>query len=171
MMTNLIISFEPQEFARPPSNAISIFGNDDKAKAGCVRDVTISNTGWQSICTIVAEGQAPSASDQEFNTEHLIPSVTHRMNITGNTGGSLYSNGNEGGGRLYVSVHDATFDLSTCIKHTTNLLRVMRNIIGTNESLCTFYFVGLETDGGGNHNHKHVRNQIALFGVFILGDM
>ena len=29
--------------------------------------------------------------------------------------------------------------------------------------------VGLETYGGGNNNHKHVRNQLALFGLFILG--
>ena len=47
----------------------------------------------------------------------------------------------------------------------------MRNSIGTNLSSCTFYLVGLETDGGGNHNHKHVRNQLALFGLFLLGDM
>ena len=30
--------------------------------------------------------------------------------------------------------------------------------------------VGLDTDGGGNHNHKHIRNQLALFGLFILGN-
>ena len=30
-----LLVFEPQEFARPPSNAISIFFSDDTAKAGC----------------------------------------------------------------------------------------------------------------------------------------
>ena len=34
-----------------------------------------------------------------------------------------------------------------------------------------FYLVGLETDSGGNHNHKHVRNQLSLFGLFLLGNM
>ena len=33
---------------------------------------------------------------------------------------------------MYVSVHDATFDPSTCIKHVANLLRVMRTRIGNN---------------------------------------
>ena len=59
-------------------------------------------------------------------------------------------------GRLYVSVHDATFYPSNSIKHAVNLLCVMRTSIGTNESLCPFYLVGLETYGGGNHNHKHI---------------
>ena len=31
--------------------------------------------------------------------------------------------------------------------------------------------VGLETDGDGDHKQKHVQNQIALFGLFILGNM
>ena len=72
---------------------------------------------------------------------------------------------------MYVSVHDATFYPSNGIKHAANLLRVMSNIIGTNESLCQFYLVGLETDGGGDHNHKHIRNNLALFGLLILGNM
>ena len=31
--------------------------------------------------------------------------------------------------------------------------------------------IGLETDGGGDYNHKHVYNQLDLFGLFILGNM
>ena len=57
---------------------------------------------------------------------------------------------------MYVSIHDAIFDTSTDINHASNLLRLMRTIICTNESLCTFYLVGLETDGGSDHNHIHV---------------
>ena len=93
------------------------------------------------------------------------------MNITSDTWDYLYIGGEEGGVSLYVSVHDATFYPSTGIKHAANLLRVMSNSIGTNESLCTFYLVGLETDGGGDHNHKHIRNNLALFGLLILGNM
>ena len=77
----------------------------------------------------------------------------------------------EGVGRVYVSVHNATFDPSTSIKHAANLLRVMRTSICTNESLCPFYLVVLETDGSGNNNHKHVINNLALFDLFILGNM
>ena len=70
-----------------------------------------------------------------------------------------------------MSVHVATFDPPTGTNHATKLFCVMRTSIGTNESSCTLYLVGLETDGGGNNYHKHVQNQIALFSLFILGNM
>ena len=72
---------------------------------------------------------------------------------------------------MYVSVHDDTFDPSTGIKHAVNLLCLMRTIIGTNEPPCPSYLVVPDTNGGGDHNHKHVRNQISLFSLFILGNM
>ena len=72
---------------------------------------------------------------------------------------------------MYVSIHDATFEPSTGIKHNVNLLRVMRNIIGINESSRPFYLVGLDIYGDGDHNHKHIQNQLALFGIFLLGKM
>ena len=70
-----------------------------------------------------------------------------------------------------MSVHNTTFDPLTGMKHAANLLRVMRTSIGTNESLCPFYLFFLEIYGGVNHNHKHVRNQIALFSLFLIGNM
>ena len=93
------------------------------------------------------------------------------MNITSDAGDSIYSGGEEGGGRVYVSAQNATFDPSTVIRHATNIFCVMRTRIGTNQSLCPFYLVGLETYGDIKHNHKHVRNQLALFGLFILENM
>ena len=141
-MPSLLVS-EPQEFVRPPLNTIVIFCTYDKAKSWCGRDISISATDHQSVLTIVAEGQSPSASDHDFNIEHLIPSVTHHMNITSDAGDSIYSGGEEGGGYVCVSFHDATFDPSTSIKNAVNLLRVMSNSIGTNESSCPFYLVGL----------------------------
>ena len=33
-MPSLLV-FEPQDFVRPPSNAISIFGAEERAKGGC----------------------------------------------------------------------------------------------------------------------------------------
>ena len=47
----------------------------------------------------------------------------------------------------------------------------MSTRIVSHESSCPLYLVGLETHGGGNHNYKHVRNKISLFGLFILGNM
>ena len=86
---------DPQEFIRSSSKAISIFGADDKTKAGFVQDVAISVTGSQYLCTNVAEGQAPRASDHDFNTEHLIPSLTHIMSITSDAGDYIYSDSEE----------------------------------------------------------------------------
>ena len=48
---------------------------------------------------------------------------------------------------MYVSVHDATFYPSTGINNATNLLCLMRNSIGTNESPYPFYLVILDKDG------------------------
>ena len=91
-ITSLLV-FEIQEFIRPPSNSISIFGADYKSKSVCGLDVAISTTGFQSVHSIAAEGQDPSALDRDFNTEHLMTSVTHRMNMTSDSGYSLYSGG------------------------------------------------------------------------------
>ena len=52
-MSSLFV-FDPQDFVRPPSNTIAIFGADDKAKAGYVRDFAIFPTGFQSVGTTVA---------------------------------------------------------------------------------------------------------------------
>ena len=65
------------------------------------------------------------------------------MNITSDTGYFLYSCGEEVGGSVYVSFHDAIFDPSNGIKHAANSLCVMSTSIGTNESSCPFYLVGL----------------------------
>ena len=51
-MPSLLV-FETQEFARPLSNAIAIFGANDKSKSVCDRYVAISATGCRSIRTIL----------------------------------------------------------------------------------------------------------------------
>ena len=154
-MPSLLVC-ETQEFIGPPSKSIAIFGGDGMAKAECGQDVEISATGCQYVRTIVSEGQATSVSDHDFNIEYLIPSVTHPMNITSDAEDSLYSSGEEVGFCVYVSVHYATFDPSTSIKHAANILRVIRTSIDTNELSCPFYLFFVETDGRGDNNHKHV---------------
>ena len=93
------------------------------------------------------------------------------MSITSDKGNSLYSGSKEGVGCVYVSVHDTTLNPSTCINNAAKLLCVMSTSMGTNESACPFYLVGLDTYGGGNHSHNHVQNQLTLFSVFLLGNM
>ena len=93
------------------------------------------------------------------------------MNITSDVGDSIYIDVDGRGCRVYVSVHSYTFEPSTGIKNATNCLYVMVTSIDTNESLYPVYLVIFETDGGGDHNHKHVRNQIDLFGLFLSENM
>ena len=104
-----LLVFEPQEFVRLPSNTIAIFGLNDKENAGCCQDISISATCRQSECTIILEGQATVSSDHNFNTEHLIPSLTHCVNIKSDTGNSPYRGGNEGGGCMFVSIQYDAF--------------------------------------------------------------
>ena len=91
-----LLVFELQESVRPPSNVIANFGANNKLREGCGRDFAISATGFQSVCTILAEGKAKIASDNDFNTEHLIPSLIHCINITSDSGDSIYSGIQEG---------------------------------------------------------------------------
>ena len=93
------------------------------------------------------------------------------MNITSDVGDSIYIDVEGRGCRVYVSVHSYTFEPSTGIKNATNCLYVMVTIIDTNESLYPGYLVILETDGGGDHNHKNIRKKLAPFGLLILGIM
>ena len=65
--TPSLIIFYLQEFVRPPSNPIYIFGSDDKANAECGQDVAISATVHHYVRVIVSEGQALSASEHDFN--------------------------------------------------------------------------------------------------------
>ena len=51
-----LLALYPREFIRTPSNAISIFCADYKAREGCGQYVKISATGCQSVCKILAEG-------------------------------------------------------------------------------------------------------------------
>ena len=153
---NLSVSPEDREFVHEPIKAIAVFGQDDKAKAPVGRNVAVCATRSQSLRAIVKDGDIPSAADHDWHSENIIPSVTLRMNISNNAGNSLYSGGKDGSGCIYVSLHDATFDPSNCLKHSANLFRVLRSSLDDTSSSCPFYSVGLETDGGGDHNHKYV---------------
>ena len=95
-------------------------------------------TSCQSLCTIVTNGDVPSAVDHNWYSENIIPSVTLCMNISSDTRDSLYSGGKEGSGCVCVSVHDATFEQSNGPKHSANILRVMRTSIVGTASSCPF---------------------------------
>ena len=48
------------------------------------------------------------------------------MNLKETPRESLFSGGEDGNGIIYVSVHDATMDRSTRIKHVVNIYRFIR---------------------------------------------
>ena len=61
---------------------ITIFGQNNKAKASVSQQVIVSATGCQSFCTIVAEGQVPVIANHDWHFKNIIPSVALCMNIT-----------------------------------------------------------------------------------------
>ena len=86
-----LLVFELQESVRPPSNVIANFGANNKLREGCGRDFAISATGFQSVCTILSEGKVTISLDHDFDTEHLITSLIHCINIKSDAGDSIYS--------------------------------------------------------------------------------
>ena len=109
----------------------------------------------------------------------MIPSVTLRMNRSANPGESLYGGGEDGNGRVYVSMHDAILDKSDGYKHAANLYRHLQYEANEGRSANEIddqikpspYFVLVETDGGADHNHTHLANQLAVLGLFLVGNM
>lgn len=47
----------------------------------------------------------------------------------------------------------------------------MRSSVDRNEKSISFYLVCLETNGGRDNNHNHIRNQLYIFSLFLLGNM
>ena len=87
------------------------------------------------------------------------------MNLTKTLGESLFSGGEDGNGRIYVSFHDAMMDRSTGHNHVANLYRIMRDkaemaTLGLIASggLPTPYFVLVGCDRLLDHNPGHLSN-------------
>ena len=99
------------------------------------------------------------------------------MNLTEMSGESIFSGGEDGNGRIYMSFHDATMDHSTGIKHVANIYRIIRDkadlatlglIAGGGQP--NNYLVTVECDGVPDHNLGHA-NQISMFALFLVVNM
>ena len=142
------------------------------------RSVTVADVRKKSGRGIV--GQYPRVIDtnNDWNAEKMVPSITNRMNITETADKLLYSGGTNGPGRIFVSVHNAITNLSTVIKHIANVYKVLINLSRKSRSapddqfVQTFtYRVHFETDGGTDHRATLFKNQISYLGLFFIGNM
>lgn len=174
--------FDDDEMKAPclsPTRAMSYNGADDKASVPVGRKVPISASARQSTRVLMEPGQKPKASDHDFLSERGVASVIHRMNISNNPGDSLYSGGPDGHGRGYVSTHNATLDPSTGMKHIAHFYQYLLHVAREQSAVEDIdelkkelpYVVLFETDGGPDHNLTFLKNQLALFGLFLAGNM
>ncbi len=171
---------QPCESAR---QAIVRAGCDDKTNIQVGDEIPLEAAARQSRRAIVQRNTDVVAGDHNFSAHKITPSVIHFMNQSTEPGDSLYSGGPEGTGRTYVSLHDAVMDPSNGYKHAAHfndwLIRVANedsNFVLTPGETRHFtkgraYLVLIECDGGPDHNLTHLSNQLALFGLFLQGDM
>eukprot|EP00957_Ditylum_brightwellii_P210971 15365615-Ditylum_brightwellii.AAC.3 len=133
---------------------------------------TVFSVDKSTRVLVSQEGDAPLAADHDWGVEYLIPPVTHKMNNTGIPVDSLFSGGPEGNGKACVSLHDATFVASNCLKHCANLLQLMeRRNNNDSDNNPLPLLVHVECDGGSDHHPGFLQNQCALFKMFLLGRM
>ena len=84
------------------------------------RSVPLAAVGKLSDRRIVVQDKIVVAADHDWHAEKMVTSVTNRMHITETYGESLYSDGPNGLGRIFVLVHNATTGPSDGIKHIAN---------------------------------------------------
>ena len=160
--------------------AVRVAGCDDKSSVNVGFDLPLEATPRQSNRAIVQPGTSMEAADHDFTHTRVVPSVIHLMNQSTYPGDSLYSGGPDGTGCTFVSVHDATLDPSSGMKNAAHfnqfLLRLAREHdagreISAEEIDSLAYLVLIECDGGPDHNLTFLSNQLALFGLFLVGKM
>ena len=105
----------------------------------------------------------------------MVPSVTNHINITETTGKLIYSGGPNGLGRIFVSVHNATTNPSTGIKHIENGYEVLINLSIKSRSAPDDQFVQpltyrmhFETDGGTYHRATIFQTRLHILVFFLL---
>ena len=142
----------------PHSDVILYLVQDDKESVHVGRSVPLSAFTKQSVRAIVGQYQIVITADHDFNAEKAIHSVTLHMNITETAGKCLYSGGPNGLRRIFVSVHNATTDGSTGIKHIANAYEALINLSRKSRSAPSDqfthplpYHVHFETNGGDDY--------------------
>ena len=109
----------------PHYGVIVYLGQDDKASVTIVCSVLLAAVGKQYSRGIVGQDQRVVSADNNWHAEKMVPSVANRMSTTEKSGKSLYSGGPNGLGRILFSVHNATTDPSTGLKHIANAYDVL----------------------------------------------
>ena len=91
------------------------------------------------------------------------------MNKSTEPGDSLYSGGPDGTGQTCVALHSTILGPSDGMKHAAHFIKFL--VEKASEKSFLPYLVLIECDGGPDHNLTFLINQIALVGVFLLGEM
>ena len=112
----------------PHSDTILYIGQYYKASVPVGLSVPLAVVGNQYSRVIFGQDQIVVTADHDWHADKMVTSVTNRMHITETYGESLYSDGPNGLGRIFVLVHNATTDPSTGIKHIANSYEVLINL-------------------------------------------
>ena len=164
-----------------PTAAVVMAGCDDKSNMQVGNVIPVEATPRQSNHAIDLPGTKVVLCDHDLGSiANIVPSIIHLMNQSTNLGDSLYSGGPDGTEFTTVSVHDATQDPSTSMKHVAHLHQFLQYLAfehGSGSELdfeniqSLAYMVLIECDGGPDHNLTFLYNQLALFGLFLIGGM
>mmetsp|Transcript_13746 Transcript_13746/g.20163 ORF Transcript_13746/g.20163 Transcript_13746/m.20163 type:complete len:801 (-) Transcript_13746:170-2572(-) len=107
---------------------VVMLGLDDKCgiPVSCA-DNPVAAVRHSTVSAIVPNDTEVVAADHDWKQFKMTPSFTLDMSISEDSGDSLLSGGNDGNGRIYASLHDATFEKSTNYHHVASSLDILRS--------------------------------------------
>ncbi|GBC06312.1 hypothetical protein RclHR1_06760007 [Rhizophagus clarus] len=111
----------------------------------------------QDKSVIVANGMTFAVADHDFTKCGLIPSVIMQAEIPNSINESFYR------GNVFVGLKDPIFELSSAMRHATELYNI---IVKTNKPYLFLY-----TNGGSDHQVKFIKTQITLISLFLALDL
>ena len=131
----------------------------DKAKIPVgepgIAEAATSHQRWAlSKCNIDLE-----ASDNNYHSVNLTPSVILNCQIPDSPNSSFYT------GQIFVGIKDSVFEGSGPVRHTIELLDVLRSEHNDFPS-----YLSIFTDGGAYHNITFLYTQCALLALFMIGN-
>ena len=98
-----------------------------------------------------------------FTNHNVVPSIILIINITGTAGESIFIGGVEGSGKVSVSLHNTTLNLSDGLKHASDLINIMKDEARphfTDDDRDTIqptaYLLHTDCDGGSDHEFRRV---------------
>ena len=88
--------------------------------------VPITAATHQSDSAIVASGTAVVSAYNDWRSEKLVPSITHKFNIIEKSGGSIFSGGPSGKGYITLAIPNYTLQPSTGLHNAKCVYQFMR---------------------------------------------